>query len=279
MKLNQQVNLSLGQTFAYAVLTLGALVMLVPLVWTFFISFKSYTEIFGNPYQFLPHKWIWQNYRDVFRAVPFHLYFFNSIKITCACTVGSVFTSALAAYAFARLKFPGRDQLFMGYLATLMIPRQITLIPTFIIMRKLGLLDNHFSLILPGLFSVYGVFLLRQFFLTIPLELEEAAKIDGCGYIRRFIRIILPLTKPALATLAIFVILGQWNDYLYPMIFLNSEVKRTLVLGLAIFRGDVDVQWNLLMAAVVMTNIPIVIAFLSAQRFFVEGIATTGLKG
>jgi multiple sugar transport system permease protein len=279
MKFTLRVNLSLGQTFAYAVLILGALVMLVPLVWTLFISFKSYTEIFGNPYRFIPHKWIWQNYRDVFQAVPFHLYFLNSIKITLACTVGSVFTSALAAYAFARLQFPGRDQLFMGYLATLMIPRQITLIPTFIIMRSLGLLDSHLSLILPGLFSVYGVFLLRQFFLTIPLELEEAATIDGCGYVRRFIRIILPLTKPALATLAIFIVLGQWNDYLYPMVFLNSELKRTLVLGLAIFRGDVDVQWNLLMAAVVMTNIPIVFVFLSAQRFFVEGIATTGLKG
>ena len=167
----------------------------------------------------------------------------------------------------------------MGYLATLMIPRQITLVPTFIIMRWLGLLDNHLSLILPGLFSAYGTFLLRQFFLTIPVELEEAAIIDGCGYLRRFARIIMPLSKPALATLGIFTLMGTWNDYLYPMVFLNSENNRTLVMGLAIFRGDVDVQWNLLMAAVVMTSAPIVIAFILAQRFFVEGIATTGLKG
>jgi multiple sugar transport system permease protein len=167
----------------------------------------------------------------------------------------------------------------MGYLSTLMIPRQITLVPMFLIMRRLGLLDNHWSLILPGLFSAYGTFLLRQFFLTIPVELEEAATIDGCGYIRRFIQIVLPLTKPALATLSVFTLMAQWNDFLYPMIFLTSETKRTLVLGLAIFRGDADVQWNLLMAAVVMSNIPIVIAFLSAQRFFVEGIATAGLKG
>lgn len=267
------------QLFAYLVLGLGAVMMVIPLLWALSLSLKSYTEIFKNPYGFLPKLWAWQNYVDVFRAVPFHLYFLNTLKITVVCTVGTVATSAVAAYAFARLQFPGRDYLFMGYLATLMIPRQITLVPTFLIMRWLGLLDNHLALILPGLFSAYGTFLLRQFFLTIPVELEEAATIDGCGYIRRFAQIILPLTKPALATLAIFTLMGQWNDFLYPTIFLSSEAKRTLVLGLAIFRGDVDVQWNLLMAAVVMSNAPIVIAFLSAQRFFVEGIATSGLKG
>jgi multiple sugar transport system permease protein len=267
------------QWFAYIVLGLGAVVMLFPLVWTILVSFKSYSDIFNNPYVLLPRQWIWQNYRDVFRTVPFHFYFLNTLKITVICTLGTVFTSAVAAYAFARMKFPGRDYLFMGYLSTLMIPRQITLVPMFLIMRRLGLLDNHWSLILPGLFSAYGTFLLRQFFLTIPVELEEAATIDGCGYIRRFIQIVLPLTKPALATLSVFTLMAQWNDFLYPMIFLTSETKRTLVLGLAIFRGDADVQWNLLMAAVVMSNIPIVIAFLSAQRFFVEGIATAGLKG
>jgi multiple sugar transport system permease protein len=268
-----------GKVFVYLVLGLGALIILLPLVWTFAASFKSYGEMFGNPYGFWPKQWVWKNYADVFAAIPFHLYFFNTLKITAVCTIGTIITSAGAAYAFARLKFPGRDFLFMGYLATLMIPRQITLVPTFLIMRWLGLLDNHLSLILPGLFSAYGTFLLRQFFMGIPYELEEAATIDGCGYLRRFFQVILPLSKPALATLGIFTLMAQWNDFLYPMIFLNSEDNRTLVLGLAIFRGDVDVQWNLLMAAVVMSNVPIVIAFLSAQRFFVEGIATSGLKG
>jgi multiple sugar transport system permease protein len=268
-----------GKAFVYLVLGLGALIIMVPLIWTFTASLKSYGELFGNPYGLLPKQLVWKNYGDVFRAVPFHLYFLNTLKITLFCTIGTIITSAAAAYAFARLKFPCRDFLFMGYLATLMIPRQITLVPTFLIMRWLGLLDNHLSLILPGLFSAYGTFLLRQFFMGIPQELEEAATIDGCGYLRRFFQVILPLSKPALATLGIFTLMAQWNDLLYPMIFLNTENKRTLILGLAIFRGDVDVQWNLLMAAVVMSNIPIVIAFLSAQRFFVEGIATSGLKG
>jgi multiple sugar transport system permease protein len=268
-----------GKAFVYLVLGLGTLIILLPLVWTIAASLKSYGELFGNPYGFLPKQWVWKNYSDVFRAVPFHLYFLNTLKITVVCTIGTIVTAAAAAYAFARLNFPCRDFLFLGYLATLMIPRQITLVPTFLIMRWLGLLDNHLSLILPGIFSAYGTFLLRQFFLGIPQELEEAATIDGCGYLRRFFQIILPLSKPALATLGIFTLMAQWNDYLYPMIFLNSENQRTLVLGLAIFRGDVDVQWNLLMAAVVMSSIPMVIAFLSAQRFFVEGIATSGLKG
>lgn len=263
----------------YLIVGLGAMLMVVPLLWALAASFKSYSDLFTNPYGFLPQQWLWGNYRAVFQAVPFHWFFGNTLKITLACTAGTLLTSAVAAYAFARLRFPGRDFLFMGYLATLMIPRQITLVPTFLIMKWLGLLDNHLSLILPGLFSAYGTFLLRQFFLTIPFELEEAATIDGCGYLRRFGRIIIPLAKPALATLGIFTLMAQWNDYLYPMIFLNSEANRTLVLGLAIFRGDVDVQWNLLMAAVVLASAPIVIAFLAAQRFFVEGIATVGLKG
>ncbi len=264
--------------WAYLFLSIGAAAMLIPLVWAFIFSFKSYAEIFNNS-NFWPKHWVWQNYENVFKTAPFFSYFLNTVKIAFACTFGTVFTSAVAAYAFARLRFPGRDFLFMGYLATLMVPRQITLVPTFLLMRWLGLLDNHLSLILPGLFSAYGTFLLRQFFLGIPVELEEAATIDGCGYIRRFSHIIIPLSKTALTTLAIFTLMTHWNDYLYPMIFLNSEQNRTLVLGLAIFRGDVDVQWNLLMAAVVMSSAPMVLAFLSAQRFFVDGIAMTGIKG
>jgi multiple sugar transport system permease protein len=269
---------SCWQLFSYLVLVIGAAAMLVPLLWAFVLSFKSYSEIF-NSSVFWPKHWVWQNYTNVFQAAPFFIYFLNTLKIAAACTFGTVFTSAVAAYAFARLRFPGRDYLFMGYLATMMVPRQITLVPTFLLMRSLGLLDNHLSLILPGLFSAYGTFLLRQFFLSIPVELEEAATIDGCGYVRRFSHIILPLSQAALATLAIFTLMGQWNDYLYPMIFLNSEQNRTLVLGLAIFRGDVDVQWNLLMAAVALSSAPMVVAFLFGQRFFVDGIAMTGIKG
>lgn len=268
-----------GNLLAYFILAVGAVMMILPLLWSLSTSFKSYSEVFTNPFGLWPHKWSFQNYNEVFKAVPFHVYFWNTLKITFACTLGTLGTSAVAAYAFARLRFPGRDYLFWGYLTTLMIPRQITLVPTFILMKWLGLLDNHLSLILPGIFSAYGTFLLRQFFLTLPIELEEAAVIDGCGYLRRFFQIILPLSKPALATLGIFTLMAQWNDFLYPMVFINSDQNRTLTLGLAIFRGDVDVQWNLLMAATTLASLPMVIAFLSAQRFFVEGIAMTGIKG
>lgn len=215
----------------------------------------------------------------MFRQVPFHLYIFNTVKITLLSTVGVLITSSLAAYAFARLQFPGRDIVFMAYLATMMIPRQITLVPTFVLMKWLNLLDTHASLILPGMFSAYGTFLLRQFFLTVPRELEEAATIDGCGYIRRFTTIILPLSKPALATLGIFIMMQVWNDFLYPMVFIQTDELRTIALGLSIFRGDLDIQWNLIMAATTISIIPMTIAFLSAQRFFVEGIALTGIKG
>ena len=271
--------ISWSKLCAYAILSLGGIIMVIPFLWTVAASFKTYSDLFYNPYRLIPTEWTWTNYVDVFRQVPFHLYFLNTIKITAASTLGVLVTSALAAYAFARLEFPGRDFLFMGYLATMMIPRQITLVPTFVLMRWLGLLDTHASLILPGLFSAYGTFLLRQFFLTIPTELEEAATIDGCGYIRRFSTIILPLSKPALTTLGIFIMMQEWNDFLYPMVFIQSDELRTLTLGLSIFRGDVDIQWNLLMAATTLSIVPMVIAFLSAQRFFVEGIALTGLKG
>jgi multiple sugar transport system permease protein len=264
---------------AYLVLGIGALLMVLPFIWALGASLKTYREIFLNPYDLFPKRLMFNNYIQVFNVVPFHLYFLNTLKITFFSVLGTVLTCAVAAYSFARLRFPGRDQIFMGYLATLMVPRQVTLIPTFVLMKWLGLLDNHLSLILPGMFSAYGTFLLRQFFLTIPHELEEAAIIDGCGFFRRFTLIIVPLAKPALATLAIFTMMTQWNDFLYPMVFLNSEQNRTLTLGLAIFRGDVDVQWNLLMAAATLSLVPMVVAFFSAQRFFVEGIAMTGLKG
>ncbi|TCL74294.1 carbohydrate ABC transporter membrane protein 2 (CUT1 family) [Hydrogenispora ethanolica] len=269
----------LRKIIAYLVLGIGSMIMILPFIWAVGASLKTYSEIFTNPYSLFPKRWMFGNYLQVFKVVPFHLYFLNTLKITFFSVLGTLITCAVAAYSFARLRFPGREQIFMAYLATLMVPRQVTLIPTFILMKWLGLLDNHLSLILPGMFSAYGTFLLRQFFLTIPHELEEAAIIDGCGFFRRFSLIIIPLAKPALATLAIFTMMNQWNDFLYPMVFLNSEQNRTLTLGLSIFRGDVDVQWNLLMTAATLSLVPVVAAFLSAQRFFVEGIAMTGLKG
>lgn len=265
----------------YGVLCATSLLMFGPFLPVIATSLKSYAELMLRPFSLIPEKILWSNYLEVFRAVPLLVYLWNTAKVSFLCTIGVLGTSSMAAYAFARLRFPGKNVLFVLYLATMMVPGQVTLVPVFILMRHFKLIDTHAALVLPiwGLMSAYGTFLLRQFFLTIPRDLEEAAIIDGCGYLGRFLRIILPLSKPALATLGIFTLLSVWNNYLYPLVFLNTPAKRTLTLGLAMFRGDVDVQWNLLMAGTIVAILPMVVAFLAAQRYFVEGITLTGLKG
>jgi len=264
----------------YGILWSTAFIMLAPLFWSVMTALKPNAEVFQAPYLINPDTLSLRSFADVFRQAPFFLYFLNTLKITLACTLGVAATSALAGYAFARLQFPGRDILFMIYLTTMMIPRQVTLVPMFMLMKQFGLIDNHLSLILPGIFSAFGTFLLRQFFLTVPADYDEAAKIDGCGVFRRFTLIMLPFAKATLATLVLLTFMAVWNDFLYPMVFLNSETERTLTMGLAIFRGDADVQWNILMAAVVISNIPILIAFLATQRFVINGVSMSGgIKG
>lgn len=265
----------------YTILCITSFLMFGPFLPVIATSLKSYTDLMLRPFSLIPEKVLWENYLQVFQTVPLLLYIWNTAKVSLLCTIGVLGTSSTAAYAFARLRFPGKNTLFILYLATMMIPGQVTLVPVFILMRHFNLIDTHAAIVLPiwGLMSAYGTFLLRQFFLTIPKDLEEAAIIDGCGYLGRFFRIVLPLSKPALATLGIFTLLSVWNNYLYPLVFLNTPTKRTLTLGLAIFRGDVDVQWNLLMAGTIVAILPMVVAFLIAQRYFVEGITLTGLKG
>ncbi|WP_017873447.1 ABC transporter permease subunit [Candidatus Caldatribacterium saccharofermentans] len=265
----------------YAILSISSLLMFGPFLPVIATSLKSYSELMLRPFSIIPQKVLWRNYLEVFQTIPLLEYLWNTAKVSFLCTGGVLTTSSMAAYAFARLRFPGKNVLFVLYLATMMVPGQITLVPVFILMRNFRLIDTHASLILPiwGLMGAYGTFLLRQFFLTIPRDLEEAAILDGCGYLGRFCRIILPLSRPALATLGIFTLLSVWNNYLYPLVFLNTPAKRTLTLGLAMFRGDVDVQWNLLMAGTIVSILPMVVAFLAAQRYFVEGITLTGLKG
>jgi multiple sugar transport system permease protein len=185
----------------------------------------------------------------------------------------------MAAYAFARLSFPGRDRIFFGYLATMMIPGAVTMIPVFILLRHFGWIDTYKALILPGIFTAYGTFMLRQFFLTLPKDLEDAAKIDGCSYVRIFWHIILPLSKPALATLTTFTFMGSWMNLMWPLIVVNTHTKYTLPVGLAYFQGVHGTDWTLLMAASMMMILPILIVFLFNQRFFVEGIKLTGIKG
>jgi ABC-type sugar transport system, permease component len=268
-----------GRAVVVLVILLVAAVTLVPFAWAVGLSLKTYAEVIkdvSNPFPAIPQ---FQNYADVFKTVPFLSYFVNTVIVTAACCVGTLLTSAMAAYAFARLRFPGRDALFMAYLATLMVPRQVTLIPNFILFRMAGLIDTRLSLILTGIFTAYGTFLLRQFFLGIPKELEEAAVVDGYGYWKRFSRIIVPLAKPALTTLFIITLLNIWNEYLYALVFINTDSKRTLTLGLSIMRGDFDVRWNLVMAATILAIAPLLVIYAFLQRFFVEGIALSGIKG
>ncbi len=219
------------------------------------------------------------NFHKALSMVPFAWFFINSLLVATAVTLGQVTTSACAAYAFARLEFPGRNKIFLGYLATMMVPWTVVMIPTFVMMRAFGWIDTYWALTVPAMFSAYGTFMLRQFFLGIPKEYEEAAKIDGCGYFGIFWRVILPLSKPALATLALFTFIGSWNNLITPLVFIVSEEKMTLPLGLTLFQGMHDTDWGALMAGSLMMLIPMMVLFAIGQRFFTRGIRLTAGKG
>ncbi|HUZ17152.1 MAG TPA: carbohydrate ABC transporter permease [Spirochaetia bacterium] len=268
-----------GRIIIYACLIIVSVMLIFPLLWALSTALKSYSDVISKPFQLLPSTYHLSNFGDIFKTIPFFTYLLNTVKVSTLTCAGTLLTSAMAAYAFARLKFPGRDAIFLIYLSTLMIPRQVVLIPNFIIFRTFGMLDTHWPLVLTGIFTAYGTFLLRQFFMTIPRELEEAAIIDGYGYGHRFVQIILPLAQPALVTLFIITLLNIWNEFLFALVFINSDDKRTLTLGLSILRGDFDVRWNLVMAATLVAILPLIVVYLSAQRFFVEGIALSGVKG
>ena len=264
---------------------LGTLSMVLPFLWMISTSLKSYASVFifnVSNIQWMPNPVYWKNYIDVWKVVPFARFYFNSLFVCAAVTLAQVATSAFAAYAFSRLKFPGREKLFFAYLATMMIPGSVTLIPVFVLMRVFGWIDTYKALIIPAAFSAYGTFMLRQFFMTIPRDLEDAAKIDGCNYWGIFCNMILPLSKTALATLTVFVALGNWVSFMWPLLVTNSVEKRTLPVGLAYFQEMYQYaqpDWGLLMAGSLVTMVPVIIIFLFSQKFFVEGIKLTGMKG
>jgi multiple sugar transport system permease protein len=221
----------------------------------------------------------WSNFLNVWKVVPFGRYYLNSFFVAICVTLGQLLTCSMAAFAFARLRFPFRDKIFFLYLMTLMIPAQVTMIPLFILMTEMNMVDTYSALIFPPMFSAYGTFMLRQFFLTLPRELEEAACIDGCGLWKIFCVVILPLSKPALATLGIFTFMGNWNSFIWPLIITNSETLKTLPVGLASFNGQYSTDWSLLMAACVMMIAPLIAVFIFGQRFFVKGIQMGAIKG
>ena len=264
---------------AHAVLIAGSAVMLFPFLWTVSTSLKDISEVFTYPPRLSGKEWVWENYVKVWERYPFLDFFLNTVKITALVVIGQLLTSSMAGYVFARLKFRGRDAIFMLYLATIIIPVQVTVIPNFFLMKTYGLIDTHWSLILPGFVSAFGTFLLRQFFQTIPAALEEAAKIDGCNPFGIYWRIFVPLSKPAIATLGIFICNGVWNDFYNPLIFINTTSKMTLTLGLATMQGLYSTDWPVLMAATTISITPIIVLFLLAQDLFVRGVTLSGLKG
>ncbi len=257
-----------------------ALIMLAPLLWMVVTSLETFAETQRFPPVLVPHGIHWSNYPNALRAEPFGRWFLNTTIVTTAVVISNLFLCSLAGYAFARIKFFGREVLFLLIIATLMIPFQVVMIPTFLIVRKLGLIDTLGALIVPNLANAFGIFMLRQFFRTLPVELEEAARIDGASRLGILFKIVLPLSTPALATLGVITFMWTWNDFLWPLIaIINNQHAVTLQLGLTQFQGAHQTEWNLLMAGNVMSMIPMLVLFFAAQRFFVRGIATTGLKG
>ena len=263
----------------HVVLLVGAVAMALPFAWMLFSSFKPLGEIFIQPPKLLPQEWNVQGYRTALGGADFVRGFWNTTYIAVTVTGVSLLTSAMAAYAFARIDFWASRGLFLVFLATMMIPGQLTIIPLYIIMGWLGWVDTHIALIVPpALFSAFGVFLLRQYVRGIPLELEEAAQLDGAGRLRIFVTIILPLLRTPLTALGIFTFLGQWNNFFHPLIFLNSTEKFTLPLLVNQFKGQFTSDWPALMAATTLLAAPMLIMFAIAQRQIVEGVALSGSK-
>jgi multiple sugar transport system permease protein len=256
-----------------------AFTMLVPFVWMVSASFKLNSEIFSYPVKWIPEVFRTLNYEKVWQSIPFLQYFLNTLKLAVIITLLQLFTCSLAAFAFTKLQFPGRDKIFVAYLATMMVPWHAIMIPQFIIIKNLGFYDSHWSIILMNLFSAFGVFLLRQFMLGIPMELSEAARIDGCGELKIYSQIIMPMCKPGLATLVVFTFNFMWNDYMGPMIYLNTDKLKTIQIGLAAFRTEYGAEYGLIMAGTVCSLLPMVLIYCVAQKYLIEGIAFSGLKG
>lgn len=259
----------------------GAILILAPVWWMVSTSLKSTQEIYQYPPTFIPQKAHWANYMNAWRAAPFTRYLLNTLLLTAIGVIANVTSNSFIAYGFAKIKFKGRDFLFTILLGTMMIPGFVTLIPQYILFAKLGWIDTYLPLTVPGFFgSAFNIFLFRQFYMTIPNELVEAAQIDGANHFYIWSHLMLPLIKPALATVAIFSFNGKWNDFLGPLLYINSEAKYTLQIGLQTFRGTVQTQWNYLMAASVIVLLPVIILFFLFQRYFIEGIQIgSGTKG
>lgn len=265
----------------YIVLTIVGIIFIMPFAWMVANSFKDIRGIYKFPPEFIPETWHFENYTEAWTATHFDIGFLNSALVAAAVVLGQLVTASLAGYSFARLRYPGRDKIFLLYISLMMVPFTVLLIPLYIQMRAFGWVSTLQAVIVPFLFTPWGTFMMRQFMVTIPRELEDAARIDGCGFFRTFWLIILPLTKPALATLAIFTFVNTWNSYQWPLIVLAKPKVKTLPLLLASFQNQSAMRtpWHLIMAASTFVVVPVLIAFVVGQKYYVRGIVTTGIKG
>lgn len=273
---NQRIKIAVS----YILLLAGAVSMLIPFLWMVLISLMSQKQIFSYPPSLIPQPLMLSNYTNVSKAIPVDIYFFNSAFVAVLTTVGQIIVSSMAAYAFARLNFKGRDIIFFLILATMMIPPQVNIVPLFFIMREFHWIDTYYALVVPGIFGGFGIFLLRQWFKGLSSELEDAAKIDGCNPYQTFWKVMLPLSLPAIATLGIFTFITTWNSFMWPLIVTNSDTMRTLPVGIAIFKGSFreTTEWGQLMACAVISVIPVIGVFLLGQKYFIRGIMAGGVK-
>jgi multiple sugar transport system permease protein len=264
----------------FVILALGSLLFLIPFFWMLSTSLKSKAEIFSFPVIWIPSTFHWENYTRALTVLPFGRYFANTFFIAFCRIAGQVVSCSIVAYSFARLKFPGRNVLFMVMLSTLMLPSIVTMIPSFVAFTKIGWMNTWLPIIVPMLFATpYNTFLLRQFYMTLPRDLDEAAKLDGCTNWGIFMRVLFPLTIPAVTAIVVFQFMDAWNDYIGPLLYLRDSELYTVSLGLSLFQGKIRTEWQLLMAASAVAMVPSLILFAVAQKYIIGGIALTGIKG
>lgn len=276
---SKKKNSAIGKIIIYALLILIAALMLIPFLWMLSASLKMNKDVFSFPIQWIPTNPRWKNYVDIWTKIPLLTFVKNSTKLTIIVTLLQLFTSSFAAYAFAKMNFRGKNLLFLGYIATIAVPWQAYMVPQFMMMRSWGLNNTHLAIICLQAFSAFGVFLMKQFYEGVPTELCEAARIDGLTEYGIWFRVMLPLSKPALSTLTIFTFVSTWNDFLGPLIYLTKNEVKTIQIGLRMFISQYSAEYGLIMAASVIALIPVLVIFLALQKYFVQGVAATGIKG
>lgn len=279
MKKSLTVQRTVGKMLTHLVLLGGLAIMLIPFLWMLTTSLKEIWEVFTPQMQWLPETPLWENYVEAWNYAPFGRYYVNTVVVSLSVVFLQLVICSLAAYALSRLNFPGRDLIFLGVLGTMMLPGTIMLVPSYLVLHWLGWIDTYWALIIPAVFNAFGIFLLRQFFMTIPKDLDDAAIIDGSSRFGVLWRVIIPLSKPALAAIGLFTFMGQWNSFMWPLIVTNSENMRVITVGISMFQDQFSTMWTLMMAASTTSTIPLLILFFFSQRFFIEGITLTGIKG